>query len=59
MRYLVRVPSLLVCLFASCMNHSAILASLGFATTSYDNVICLSPARRRKVSVDRAELALK
>jgi len=45
--YLVRVPSHLVCLFASCMNRSAILVLLGF-TTSYASVICLTPARRRK-----------
>jgi len=48
MHYLVRVPLHLVCLFANCMNHSAILVSLGF-TTLYDNVNCLTPARRQTV----------
>jgi len=52
------VPLHLVCVFVNCTHHSAILVSLDFAT-SYHNVICLTPARRRKPSVDRAELALK
>jgi len=33
------------------MNHSAILDMLDF-TTLFDNAICLTPARRRKLSVD-------
>jgi len=58
MHYLVRVPLHLVCLFANCTNDSATLVSLDFSTL-YTSVICLTPARRRKLSVDHAELALK
>ena len=58
MHYLVRVPFYLVCFFANCTNHSATLVSLDF-TTSYTSVIFLTPVRRRKLSVDRAEVALK
>jgi len=58
MHNLVRVPSHLVCPFANCMDHSVILVSLGF-TILYDNVINLTPVRRRKPFVNRAERALK
>jgi len=57
MRCLERVPLHPVCLFANCTNHSAILDTHGF-TTFFGNAICLTPARRRRLPVDRTELAL-
>jgi len=56
--YLVRVPLRPACLSANCTNHSATLVMHDF-TTLFGNAICLIPARRRKLYVDRAELALK
>ena len=56
--YLVRVPLRPVCLSANCTNHSATVVMHDF-TTLFGNAICLTPAKRRKLYVDRAELALK
>jgi len=58
MPYLVRVSLHPVCLSAKCTNHSDTLDMHDF-TTLFANTICLTPARRQKLYVDRAELALK
>ena len=44
-----------VCLSANCTNNSAILNTLD-STTLFDKAICLTPVKRWKLSVDRAEI---
>jgi len=55
MPYLVRVPLRPVCLSANCTNHSATLVMHDFINL-FGNAICLTPARRQKIYIDRAEI---